>query len=237
MGSLTTPRVLVAESIGTFALVFAGCGAIMVDAKTGQLGHLGVAIAFGLVINEPGSLARAGTRLRERPCAVGLPRGAADRCHTRGARLPVRSRRAAGRCDGGGAVSNVLFVCVANSGRSVLAERLFRAAAGGRHAARSAGSRPGTAAHPDVVRALAEVGLDATDHVPRPLDDAAVAWADVVVATCDDACPVLPGKRYVNWQLTDPKELPLDEVRALRDDISARVSALLAALDGESAII
>jgi arsenate reductase (thioredoxin) len=128
-------------------------------------------------------------------------------------------------------VANVLFVCVANSGRSVLAERLLRAAAGERHAARSAGSRPGTAPHPDVVQALHEVGLDATDHVPRPLDDEAIAWADVVVATCDDACPVVPGKRYVSWDLPDPKGRPLSEVRALRDDIAARVEWLLEELN------
>jgi arsenate reductase len=126
----------------------------------------------------------------------------------------------------------VLFVCVANSGRSVLAERLFRRAAGGRHAARSAGSAPGAAPHPEVVAALAELGIDASDHVPRLFDDEAVAWADVVVATCDDACPVVPGKRYVAWQLPDPKGRPLPEVRALRDEIAARVESLGAELDG-----
>ena len=126
---------------------------------------------------------------------------------------------------------NVLFVCVANSGRSVLAERLLRAAAGVRHDARSAGSRPGAAAHPEVVEALHEVGLDAADHVPRRLDDEAIAWADVVVATCDDACPVLPGKPYVQWDLPDPKGRSLEEVRALRDDVARRVDELLAELD------
>ena len=126
---------------------------------------------------------------------------------------------------------NVLFVCVANSGRSVLAERLFRQAAHGRHDARSAGSAPGTAAHPQVLEALAELGIDASDHVPHRLDDDAVEWADVVVATCDDACPYVPGKRYVNWQLTDPKDAPLERVREIRDDIAARVAALLGELD------
>jgi arsenate reductase len=126
---------------------------------------------------------------------------------------------------------NVLFVCVANSGRSVMAERLFLRAAGGRHAARSAGSSPGPAAHPQVLAALQEVGVDASDHVPRVLDDEAVAWADVVVATCDDACPVVPGKRYVSWRLPDPKDEPLERVRELRDEVDARVSVLLAELD------
>jgi len=127
-------------------------------------------------------------------------------------------------------VSNVLFVCVANSGRSVIAERLFRRAAGERHAARSAGSAPGAAVHPQVLAALAEIGIDASDHVPRKLDEEVVHWADVVVATCDDACPVVPGKRYVSWQLPDPKNRPLDEVRAIRDDVAGRVEQLVAEL-------
>jgi arsenate reductase (thioredoxin) len=132
-------------------------------------------------------------------------------------------------------MSNVLFVCVANSGRSVMAERLFRRAAGERHATRSAGSAPGSRTHPHVLEALREVGIDASDHVPRKLDGDAIAWADVVVATCDDACPVVPGKRYVSWQLPDPKDRPLDDVRAIRDDIRARVEQLAAELDNGAA--
>jgi protein-tyrosine-phosphatase len=130
---------------------------------------------------------------------------------------------------------NVLFVCVANSGRSVMAERLFRRAAAGRHDARSAGSRPGSAAHPQVLEALREVGVDAADHVPRRLDDDLIAWADVVVATCDDACPVIPGKHYVSWELPDPKDEPLERVREIRDDVAGRVDALLADLDARAA--
>ena len=125
---------------------------------------------------------------------------------------------------------NVLFVCVANGGRSVMAERLFRATAGGRHDARSAGSSPGAAPHPVVVEALRELGIEASDHVPAKLDDAAVAWADVVVATCDDACPVVPGKRYVAWRLPDPKHEQLERVREIRDDVAARVRDLVAEL-------
>lgn len=128
-------------------------------------------------------------------------------------------------------MTKVLFVCVANSGRSVLAERLFRRAAGARHAARSAGSAPGDVVHSQVLAALSELGVDASDHVPSKLDDAAVQWADVVVATCDDACPVVPGKRYVNWQLPDPKGKSLDEVRTIRDEIVVRVERLVAELD------
>jgi arsenate reductase (thioredoxin) len=126
---------------------------------------------------------------------------------------------------------NVLFVCVGNSGRSLMAERLLRREAGGRHDARSAGSAPGPEAHPQVLEALGEIGIDASGHVPQRLDDELVGWADVVVATCDDACPVIPGKRYVAWDLPDPKSMPLEEVRPLRDEIDERVVALVAELD------
>jgi arsenate reductase (thioredoxin) len=131
-------------------------------------------------------------------------------------------------------VSKVLFVCVGNQGRSVMAERLFRRTAVGRHEARSAGSNPGTAVHPQVLEALAELGIDASDHTPRKLDDEAVEWADVVVATCDDACPVIPGKRYVSWQLPDPKSEPLERVREIRGEIARLVDELVAELDQSS---
>ena len=124
-------------------------------------------------------------------------------------------------------MSHVLFVCIGNQGRSVMAERLFQRAGGESHQTRSAGSRPGTATHPEVLAALAELGIDASDHVPHKLDDDDVAWADVVVATCDDSCPVVPGKRYLNWQLPDPKGQPKDEVRAIRDEIVRRVDELV----------
>src|SRR3954454_21054988 len=103
-----------------------------------------------------------------------------------------------------------------------MAERLFRRAAP-EHATRSAGSAPGRATHPEVLVALAELGIDASDHVPHKLNDDDVAWADVVVATCEDACPVVPGKRYISWQLEDPKDGPIERVRRIRDDISRRV--------------
>jgi protein-tyrosine-phosphatase len=127
-------------------------------------------------------------------------------------------------------MSRVLFVCVGNQGRSVMAQRLFLQAAGGRHEARSAGSRPGTETHAGVLQSLEEVGIDASDHVPRKLDDELVDWADVVVATCDDACPVVPGKRYISWQIPDPIGMPAAEVRPIRDDIRRRVEALAAEL-------
>jgi arsenate reductase (thioredoxin) len=128
-------------------------------------------------------------------------------------------------------MSNVLFVCVGNQGRSVMAERIFRRQVAGRHEARSAGSNPGTAVHPRVLEALAEIGIDASDHTPHKLDGQDVAWADVVVATCDDACPVIPGKRYISWQLPDPKDEPLNRVRELRDQIANLVDELVVQLD------
>jgi arsenate reductase len=129
-------------------------------------------------------------------------------------------------------VTNVLFVCVANAGRSVMAERLFLEAAGNRHAARSAGSTPGTAVHPQVLEALAEVGIDARDHVPRQLDAELLAWADVAVSTCsEEVCPVTPGVRRISWELPDPKHLPLEQVRPIRDELARRVAKLLRELD------
>jgi arsenate reductase len=127
---------------------------------------------------------------------------------------------------------NVVFVCVGNSGRSLMAERLFCVASGGKHEARSAGSDPGTAAHPQVVEALAEAGIDARDHVPRKLDAELLDWADVAVSTCsDEVCPVTPGVRRISWVFRDPKGLPLEDVRAIRDDIAEHVRGLVAELD------
>ena len=132
-------------------------------------------------------------------------------------------------------MTHVLFVCVANSGRSVMAERLFREAADGRHEARSAGSDPGSAPHPQVVEALRELDIDASDHVPRKLDAEALAWADLAVSTCsEEVCPVTPGVRQISWELPDPKNLPLEQVRPIRDEIKRRVAALVAELDSQA---
>ena len=128
-------------------------------------------------------------------------------------------------------MSIVLFVCIGNSGRSVMAEHLFRRAAAGRHQARSAGAQPDPPVEPIVVAALRELGVDASRHVPRKLDDEAVEWADVVVAACDGACPVVPGKPYENWGLPDPKYQPIERVREIRDEIVRRVDELVAQLD------
>ncbi len=114
----------------------------------------------------------------------------------------------------------VLFVCVGNTGRSLMAERLFRRACAGRHEARSAGVSPGTRPEPVVVEALAELGIDAADHVPRGLDDDTLAWADVRIA-------LFPELEWpTTWAVRDPYGRPVDEVRAIRDDIAARVERL-----------
>jgi arsenate reductase (thioredoxin) len=129
-------------------------------------------------------------------------------------------------------VTNVLFVCVANSGRSVMAERLFQQLGGERHQARSAGSEPGAATHPQVVEALHEIGIDAAAHVPRKLNDEALAWADVAVSMrSDEVCPVTPGVRRLNWHLRDPKNLPLEQIRPIRDEIEQLVRGLVEELD------
>ena len=126
---------------------------------------------------------------------------------------------------------NVLFVCVQNAGRSQIAEALFRRAAGSEHDARSAGSAPAAQVHPEVVEVMRELDVDLTDRVPRGLERTDVEWADLVVTMgCGDACPVLPGKSYIDWELTDPAGLPLDEVRGVRDEIENRVNRLVSSL-------
>jgi arsenate reductase len=132
-------------------------------------------------------------------------------------------------------VSRVLFVCVGNAGRSVMAEQLFRRAAGDRHQARSAGSDPGSAAHPQVLEALQEIGIDASDHVPHKLDADDLAWADVAVSTCsEEVCPVTPGVRRISWVFQDPKGLPLEHVRPIRDEIDQHVEQLVRELAEEA---
>jgi arsenate reductase len=119
---------------------------------------------------------------------------------------------------------NVLFVCVQNAGRSQMAQALFEARGG---TARSAGSNPGAQVHPEVVEAMREVNLDVSGRVPRGLDRSDVEWADLVVTMgCGDACPYIPGKQYVDWDLPDPAGKSLDEVRAVRDEIARRLELL-----------
>lgn len=118
------------------------------------------------------------------------------------------------------------FVCIGNAGRSQMAQALYERLGG---EARSAGSRPAQEVHPEVVEVMRELGIDLSDRRPRRIEQDDVAWADVVVTMgCGDACPVLPGKRYVDWNLPDPADRPVEEVRALRDDIQGRVETLAA---------
>ncbi|QRI77435.1 MULTISPECIES: arsenate reductase ArsC [Rhodococcus] len=128
-------------------------------------------------------------------------------------------------------VPEVLFVCVHNAGRSQMAAALLDHRAGGRVHVRSAGSAPIAAINPVVVEAMAELGLDLDAEFPKPLTDDVVAAADVVVTMgCGDACAVYPGKRYLDWTVPDPDGQSLEVVRTLRDDLDARVRALLADL-------
>jgi protein-tyrosine-phosphatase len=129
-------------------------------------------------------------------------------------------------------MATALFVCLHNAGRSQMSAALFDRAAGGRHRALSAGTRPADRVHPEVVEVMREAGIDIAERVPRKLTRALAEQADVVVTMgCGDECPYIPGKRYVDWDLEDPKGRPVDEVRATRDDIARRVEALVAELD------
>jgi arsenate reductase (thioredoxin) len=125
----------------------------------------------------------------------------------------------------------VLFVCVHNAGRSQMAAALLAHHAGDRVVVRSAGSAPKDAVNPMAVQALAELGLPVVDAVPKKLTSEAVEASDVVVTMgCGDACPVFPGTRYLDWELDDPAGQPIEVVRRIRDEIDARVQALLAEL-------
>jgi arsenate reductase len=129
-------------------------------------------------------------------------------------------------------MARVLFVCLHNAGRSQMSEALFERAAGGRHEARSAGTVPGVRVHPEAVEAMAELGIDLSKRIPRKLDRKDAEWADVVVTMgCGDECPYIPGKRYLDWELPDPKGRPLEEVRATRDEIERRVVELATELE------
>ncbi|WIE84801.1 arsenate reductase ArsC [Curtobacterium sp. MCPF17_021] len=125
----------------------------------------------------------------------------------------------------------VLFVCVHNAGRSQMAAGFLQHLAGGRVDVRSAGSEPADQLNPVVVAAMLEEGIDIRTEQPALLSTDAVRAADVVITMgCGDACPVFPGKRYEDWELTDPAGLDLDAVRPIRDDVRARVQDLLAGL-------
>src|SRR6202171_3508222 len=129
-------------------------------------------------------------------------------------------------------MAKVLFVCLHNAGRSQMSEALFIRAAGGRHEARSAGTHPADHVHDSVVTVMRGLDVDLSDRTPRLLTTDLAQWADVVVTMgCGDECPFIPGRRYIDWDLQDPSGLPVDDVRAIRDDISSRVSDLIDSLD------
>jgi protein-tyrosine-phosphatase len=129
------------------------------------------------------------------------------------------------------AIPEVLFVCVHNAGRSQMAAALLDHHAAGAVRVRSAGSAPAAEINPAVREVMAEVGLDISREFPKPLTGQAVQAADVVITMgCGDACPVFPGKRYLDWQLTDPAGRTLEQIRPIRDDIDTQVRALLAEL-------
>ena len=129
-------------------------------------------------------------------------------------------------------MAHVLFVCLHNAGRSQMSAALFERETKGRHRALSAGTTPGERVHREVVEVMRELGVDLSDRVPRALTREQAEWADVVVTMgCGDECPYIPGKRYIDWDLEDPKGRPVEEVRATRDDIAERVSDLVAELD------
>lgn len=129
-------------------------------------------------------------------------------------------------------MSKVLFVCKQNAGRSQMSDALFARAANGRHQSRSAGTRPAEHVHPVVAEAMREIGLDVSGNRPQRLTDGLGQWPDLVITMgCGDECPYIPGKRYIDWELEDPADKPLAEVRAIRDDIARRVEALVVELD------
>jgi arsenate reductase len=128
-------------------------------------------------------------------------------------------------------MARVLFVCLHNAGRSQMSQAFFNRAADGRHEARSAGSTPADRVHPEVIEVMDEVGLDLRGETPKQLTQELAEWADVVVTMgCGDACPHIPGKRYLDWELPDPKGQAAEAVRHTREEIGRRVDALLAEL-------
>jgi len=131
-------------------------------------------------------------------------------------------------------VARALFVCLHNAGRSQMSAALFERAARGRHQADSAGTTPAEHVHPEVVEAMLELEIDLADRAPSRLTRAAAEQADVVVTMgCGDQCPFIPGKRYIDWDLPDPKGRPIQEVRRTRDEITQRVEQLVEELDSQ----
>jgi arsenate reductase (thioredoxin) len=129
-------------------------------------------------------------------------------------------------------VASVLFVCLHNAGRSQMSAALLEREAGGRHVALSAGTTPGAQVHPEVVEVMRELGIELSDRRPRLLTPALAEQADVIITMgCGDQCPYFPGKRYIDWDLPDPKGRPVAEVRVIRDEIARRMRGLVEELD------
>src|SRR5215204_5442651 len=129
-------------------------------------------------------------------------------------------------------MATALFVCLHNAGRSQMSQALFERAAEGRHRALSAGTTPAKRVHPEVVEVMRELGIELADREPKLLTRELAEKAAVVVTMgCGDECPYIPGRRYLDWDLADPKGRPIAEVRATRDEVAARVDALVAELD------
>src|SRR5439155_11907252 len=163
--------------------------------------------------DEPGTLVRARARVGHLDSFLDLRRGARARRRARRVRLPVHTHARL--------MAQVLFVCLHNAGRSQMSQALFERAAAGRHTASSAGSvaEPGGSVHPEVVEVMREIGIDLSDRIPQRLTPELAEQADVLVTMgCDDTCPYFPGKRYIDWDLPDPKGRPVEEVRATRDE-------------------
>jgi arsenate reductase len=132
-------------------------------------------------------------------------------------------------------MSTVLFVCRQNAGRSQMSQVLFEQAAQGRHRALSAGTSPAGQIHPEVIDVMDELGLDLRGRRPQHLTRQLAEQADLVITMgCGDECPVIPGKQYLDWELTDPHGLPIEQVRVIREEIKQRVNALVGQLDAES---
>jgi arsenate reductase (thioredoxin) len=131
-------------------------------------------------------------------------------------------------------MSTVLFVCRQNAGRSQMSQALFTRAANGRHHALSAGTTPADRVHPEVLEVMDEIGIDLSDRTPQRLTRELAERVDLVITMgCGDECPVVPGKRYLDWDLTDPAGQPIDRVRDIRDEIAERVAVLVGELDSQ----
>jgi arsenate reductase len=132
-------------------------------------------------------------------------------------------------------MAHALFVCLHNAGRSQMSRALFEREAGGRHTADSAGTAPAAHVHAEVVAAMQEIGIDLDGRTPQRLTEQAARRADVIVTMgCGDECPFIPGKRYIDWDLPDPKGQPIEAVRTTRDEIARLTRELVQRLDAES---